>query len=147
MLFLFLLFTGNPVNTWREVTKLGESFPFLESLVLAECPIKNLDPFYGESVGSLHNFDSSKQLTEPETEMDANSNYKRSESECESSEKKISSHNFFRHLRFLNLNYTLLESWDDVDRLGKFPALHCLRIQGCPLFEVNLPFLIRGNKN
>ena len=77
-------------------------------------------------------------MPESETEMDDNSNYKRSESECESSEKKFSSHHFFRHLRFLNLNYTLLESWDDIDRLGKFPALHCLRLQGCPLFEVSL---------
>lgn len=129
----FLYLSGNPIHTWNEITKLGESFPLLESLVLAECPIKSLDPFYTDCPDSVHNLKSE----ESPSPVEASSNYKRTESECEANEKKISSHHFFRHLRFLNLNYTLLESWDDVDRLGKFPALHCLRIQGCPLFEVS----------
>ena len=38
-----LHFTGNPVEYWREIAKLGYAFPALESLVLAECPIRSLD--------------------------------------------------------------------------------------------------------
>lgn len=34
-----------------------------------------------------------------------------------------------RHLRFLNLNNTGLATWDEVDRLAKFPALKSLRVQ------------------
>lgn len=66
-------------------------------------------------------------------------NYDRSESESESSGTTIrSSHDPFRKLRFLNVNGTLLSTWDDVERLARFPALKSLRIQGCPLFEVNV---------
>ncbi|KOC62497.1 Tubulin-specific chaperone cofactor E-like protein [Habropoda laboriosa] len=94
-----LHFTGNPVEVWNEISKLGYIFPNLESLVLAECPI-------------------------------------RSESESESSGISIkSSHDPFRKLRFLNVNGTLLSTWDDVERLARFPVLKSLRIQGCPLFE------------
>lgn len=48
-----------------------------------------------------------------------------------------SPHDAFTHLRFLNLNRTLIRTWGDVDILGLFPALRYLRIQGCPLFEVS----------
>lgn len=50
-------------------------------------------------------------------------------------------HDSFAHLRFLNLNRTLIRTWDDVDILGRFPALRYLRIQGCPLFEVSFLLL------
>ena len=60
-----------------------------------------------------------------------------SECECNSSPGIDSPHSCFRRLRFLNLNSTLLATWDDVERLSRFPALHCLRLQGCPLFEVS----------
>lgn len=65
-------------------------------------------------------------------------NYDRSESESESSDTKFKSpHDPFRMLRFLNVNGTLLSTWDEVERLARFPALKSLRIQGCPLFEVS----------
>lgn len=35
-----LHFTGNPVSEWSEICRLGRVFPKLESLVLAECPLK-----------------------------------------------------------------------------------------------------------
>lgn len=35
-----LHFTGNPVSEWNEICRLGRVFPNLESLVLAECPLK-----------------------------------------------------------------------------------------------------------
>lgn len=44
----------------------------------------------------------------------------------------------FTMLRFLNLNGTLLSTWDDVESLATFPALKSLRMQGCPLFEVKI---------
>lgn len=126
---------------WREVCKLGYAFPNLESLVLADCPIKTLDlePPYDEQ--------GNHQAPE----------YLRSESECESSEsKRETAHDSFRRLKFLNLNSTLLSTWDDIERLAKFPDLQRLRIQvlalswcvyggvhvavlfqGCPLWDSN----------
>lgn len=35
-----LQFSGNPVSEWHEICRLGRVFPNLESLVLAECPLK-----------------------------------------------------------------------------------------------------------
>ncbi|XP_046383123.1 tubulin-specific chaperone cofactor E-like protein [Ischnura elegans] len=90
-----LHFAGNPVNSWREISKMGNKFPGLQALVLADCPI--------ESLNQDHNT-------------------------CDSTSK-------FASLQLLNLNNTLLSEWDDVDCLREFPALHCLRIQSCPLVE------------
>ena len=135
------MFKGNPISSWNEIIKLGESFPQLESLVIAECPIKSLD-FNGKNKEEMiHNLDSNEENGEEkdnDDDDDNNINYKRTESECEALQKNISAHHWFRHLKILNMNYTLLNSWDDVDRLGKFPQLNCLRIQGCPLFEVKI---------
>lgn len=47
----------------------------------------------------------------------------------------------FRKLRFLNLNNTELSTWDEIDRLAKFPALTSLRVQ-VRLFHVNIHFCI-----
>ncbi|XP_067012028.1 tubulin-specific chaperone cofactor E-like protein [Anabrus simplex] len=116
-----LHFTGNPITSWSEVCKLGTAFCNLESLVLAKCPLRSLERVSSGSGSTSSDSD------------DCQSG--RSESECESSPRVESPHNRFRHLRFLNLNGTLLASWDDVDRLSRFPALNCLRIQNCPLFE------------
>ncbi|XP_075234001.1 tubulin folding cofactor E like protein mlt isoform X2 [Lycorma delicatula] len=114
-----LHFTDNPISSWCEVCKLGRAFPQLESLVLAHCPLTSLD--------------TSSPSSSP-------SSYSRTESECEGSPPRNSPHDNFRQLHFLNLNSTHLSSWDDVDRLGKFPALENLRIRNCPLFEYPLEY-------
>lgn len=111
------MWSGNPVSEWCEVCKLGRAFPNLEMLVMADCPIASLDP--------------SSPQSSPERFL-----YSRSESESEGSPRRNSPHDAFRQLQFLNLKGTLLDSWEDIERLARFPALHCLRIQGCPLFEV-----------
>lgn len=111
-----LHFTGNPVDDWREICKIGYAFPNLESLVLADCPIKSL----GVS-----------------GECECSRAYQRSESECESSPRQRSPHDSFRKLAVINLNTTELASWDEIERLSKFPSLECVRIQGCPLWESN----------
>ncbi|XP_039756808.1 tubulin-specific chaperone cofactor E-like protein isoform X2 [Pararge aegeria] len=54
---------------------------------------------------------------------------------CDDSNGNKKSHDAFPHLRFLNLNNTGLATWDEVDRLAKFPALKSLRVQGWPLWE------------
>lgn len=108
-------FTGNPVSHWREVCKIGYAFPNLESLVLAECPIRTL------------NVDG-----EEEEAKDGEGNereYSRSESQCESENSAKSPHDSFRKLKFLNLNSTLISTWDDIERLARFPQLQRLRIQ------------------
>lgn len=144
-----LHFTGNPIESWGEISKLGYAFSSLESLVLAECPIRSL------AVEENRNYDDlcqSKERTNPDDENEntrreenggkerifgEEKSYNRSESECESSGNKVgTSHDPFRMLRFLNVNGTLLSTWDDVERLARFPALKALRMQGCPLFEV-----------
>ncbi|CAK9815261.1 Tubulin-specific chaperone cofactor E-like protein [Anthophora plagiata] len=153
-----LHFTGNPVEVWNEISKLGYIFPNLESLVLAECPIRSLvlvdnrnsneetsctkkeSENFSQDNENMNNLD-----VEENTSVDEKGNrifsegkvtYDRSESESESSGTRIkSSHDPFRKLRFLNVNGTLLSTWDDVERLARFPVLKSLRIQGCPLFE------------
>ncbi|KAG8229900.1 hypothetical protein J437_LFUL009764 [Ladona fulva] len=37
-----LHFAGNPVNSWKEISKIGVKFPTLQALVLADCPIESL---------------------------------------------------------------------------------------------------------
>lgn len=129
-----LHFTGNPICRWCEISCLGRSFPALESLVLADCPLVSLDPSVPiekcKIDDSEESEDSCSSCGTPPMQ------YGRCESECESAgPKPYSSHDVFRHLRSLNLTNTQLASWDDIDRLACFPALHCLRINGCPLFE------------
>nr|CAD7200169.1 unnamed protein product [Timema douglasi] len=106
-------FMGNPVTTWAEVCKLGLAFPELESLVLADCPLNSLDI-----------------TNDRDTSLGG-----RTESESEPSQTFTSPHCCFTHVHFLNINNSLLTSWDDVERLGRFPTLRQLRLQGCPLFE------------
>lgn len=106
-----LHFTGNPIYKWNEICKLGYAFPNLEVLVLAECPIQSLDI---------------EQCLPEDIQC---RNYQRSESECESCNSSESPHNSFRSLKFLNLNSTRLSTWDDIERLSKFPALQCIRVQ------------------
>ncbi|XP_015587640.1 tubulin-specific chaperone cofactor E-like protein isoform X2 [Cephus cinctus] len=153
-----LHFTGNPIEIWNEISKLGYVFPNLESLVLAECPIRSLTLEENRNVASngvsgvngeekpvLKSEDNENMnLPEPESSEKCPENrifseevaYNRTESECESSSTKIRSpHDPFRMLRFLNVNGTLLSTWDDVERLARFPAMKSLRMQGCPLFE------------
>ncbi|XP_050307720.1 tubulin-specific chaperone cofactor E-like protein [Anthonomus grandis grandis] len=107
-----LHFTGNPIANWKEISKLGYAFPNLESLVLAECPIKSLDLDEVAEEGPNKNYES--ETIRPD-----------------------SPHEAFKFLKVLNLNSTNLSSWDDIERLAKFPALQCLRVQGCPLWEGN----------
>ncbi|KAL1455012.1 hypothetical protein WDU94_009138 [Cyamophila willieti] len=120
-----LHFTGNPITSWKEIMKLGRAFSNLEYLVLADSPLCSLDPFF------------SPPSSPDATQTNSSSLYVRSESESESSESvSQSAHSSFRFLKFLNLNNTLLDTWDDVERLSQFPALKWLRIIGCPLFEL-----------
>lgn len=111
-------FTGNPISKWSEICKLGYAFPNLELLVVADCPIETLDIENGEDGSTLNN-----------------TNFMRSESECESGDSRESPHDSFRNLKILNLNSTSISTWDDIERLAKFPVLHYLRIQGCRLWE------------
>lgn len=48
-----LHFNGNPVGCWEEVAKLGHAFPTLESLVLAECPLRELQQDHVEHFHEL----------------------------------------------------------------------------------------------
>ncbi|XP_076291188.1 tubulin folding cofactor E like protein mlt [Lasioglossum baleicum] len=155
-----LHFTGNPIEVWNEISKLGHIFPNLESLVLAECPLRSLALTDNRNSNDEETTNCQKKEQESlcqdnenmnNLEVDENgsvdgkgnriyaegkANYDRSESESESSGTTIkSSHDPFRKLRFLNVNGTLLSTWDDVERLARFPVLKSLRIQGCPLFE------------
>lgn len=106
-----LHFNGNLIEDWREVTKLGYAFPNLETLVLADCPIKSLD------------------VNSETEENTSNRNYERSESECESCSSKESPHDSFRNLKIINLNSTQVASWTDLERLSKFPQLDYIRVQ------------------
>lgn len=136
-------------------------FPNLKSLVLAECPIRSLaleenrnlpnedglrakEEDHGQDSENMNHLDADEHTSADEKGnriFESKVNYDRSESESESSGKTIKSpHDPFRMLRFLNVNGTFLSTWDEVERLARFPALKSLRIQGCPLFEVSAFF-------
>lgn len=104
-----LHFTGNPVQDWAEICRLGRVFPKLESLVLAECPLRAVE--YVPRPSSC----SSDKSTEDE--------------ECDPP------HEYFKSLTFLNLSSTNINTWDDIDRLAKFPSLKNLRVQNWPLWD------------
>lgn len=106
-----LHFNGNLIENWDEIVKLGYAFPNLETLVLADCPIKSLD------------------VLEESEEVSPNRNYERTESECESCRNNSSPHDGFRNLKIINLNSTQLATWSDIERLSKFPQLEYVRVQ------------------
>lgn len=134
-------------------------FPNLKSLVLAECPIRSLgleenqnlpsedgrrakEEDHGQDTENMNHLDADEHTSSTDEKgnriFESKVNYDRSESKPESNGTTIESpHNPFRMLRFLNVNGTLLSTWDEVERLARFPALKSLRIQGCPLFEVS----------
>ena len=114
-----LHFNGNPVCKWKEIQKIGYAFPNLESLVLADCPINTLN-------------------SETEGHDEDNRKYARCESGYESEDSTGSPHDSFKHLKILNLNSTRLSSWDEIERLSKFPVLQCLRIQVGSVFVSSL---------
>ncbi|XP_055915695.1 tubulin-specific chaperone cofactor E-like protein [Eupeodes corollae] len=103
-----LHFTGNPVEDWKEICRLGRVFPNLETLVLAECPLKSIEP--------ISPTDSVKVVAD-----DMNN--------------RESPHKYFSNLAILNLSSTKINTWEDIDRLAKFPSLRNLRVQNWPLWE------------
>lgn len=131
-----LHFTGNPIEHWYEIAKIGYAFPNLESLVLAECPITSLsmknninNNYDNNKIDIIRNNDG--KINDDDDDNDELFN------NCEFI-TAASSHDPFNMLRFLNVNGTLLSAWDDVEKIARFPALKSLRMQGCPLFEVKL---------
>lgn len=107
-----LHFNGNLIEDWQEITKLGYAFPNLETLVLADCPIKSLN------------------ICKESEEISSNRNYERSEeSECKSCRSINSPHDGFRKLKIINLNSTQLATWTDMEKLSKFPQLEYVRVQ------------------
>lgn len=89
------LATSDLFNLSLQIEALGQMFPSLEVLILAECPLS--------------------KLTEEE-------HFKE----------------YFQNLKYLSLNNTKISSWDSVDRVNWFPNLAELRLQQCPLYEVNM---------
>ncbi|SPP74078.1 tubulin-specific chaperone cofactor E-like protein [Drosophila guanche] len=57
-----LHFTGNPVEHWQEICRLGRLFPNLEALVLADCPIRSLQVAESQECDSHKFFPSLKLL-------------------------------------------------------------------------------------
>jgi len=98
---------GNPITDWTEICRLGRVFPNLESLVLAECPLRSISP-------------SSPSLLPSDDEV--------------ALEDEPRSYENFQNLQVLNLSSANINSWTDVDRLSKFPALKNVRVQNWPLW-------------
>lgn len=64
-----LHFSGNPVNSWKEICKLGYAFPNLESLVLNECPLTSLDSNQDEQNSPENGKDSAESTESPYDEF------------------------------------------------------------------------------
>ncbi|CRK99133.1 CLUMA_CG012161, isoform A [Clunio marinus] len=97
---------GNPITDWFEICRLGRVFPQLEALFLAECPLRSISPLPSPPI---------------EEEIETNDNQ--------------TPHEHFKNLQLLNLSSANINSWTDIDRLSKFPALKNLRVQNWPLWS------------
>ncbi|CAD7015255.1 unnamed protein product [Ceratitis capitata] len=111
-----LHFTGNPVESWLEICRLGRVFPSLENLVLADCPIKAIQT---DAATNVNNNDCPTACVE----------------DVEMSHKTECPHKHFHNLLFLNLSYSNISTWDDIDQIAKFPKLRNLRVKNWPLWE------------
>lgn len=73
-----LHFSGNPVSSWKEISKLGYAFPNLETLLVNDCPVTTLEPDpcekCGDNNGNRKSHDAFKwvQITITYTELLAN---------------------------------------------------------------------------
>ncbi|XP_037945749.1 tubulin-specific chaperone cofactor E-like protein [Teleopsis dalmanni] len=106
-----LHFTGNPIECWHEICRLGRVFPYLENLVLADCPIKAIYAHEGDN----------QTGAEDTTQTDEQEN------DCP--------YKYFPNLVLLNLSSANINTWDDIDKLAKFPKLENLRVKNWPLWE------------
>lgn len=97
---------GNPITDWYEICRLGRVFPKLEALVLADCPLRAISP--SPSIEDNSSVDPSEDCA---------------------------AHEHFQNLQLLNLSSADINSWTDIDRLNKFPALKNLRVQNWPLWS------------
>lgn len=112
-----LHFTGNPVEKWPEICRLGRIFPHMENLVLADCPIRAIE--FKESENNSPDTASLKQNDNVELQT----------------EEEDAPQRHFPNLLFLNLSYASINTWDDIDRLATFPKLKNLRVKNWPLWE------------
>ncbi|KAM7342194.1 tubulin folding cofactor E like protein mlt isoform 1-T3 [Cochliomyia hominivorax] len=121
-----LHFTGNPVERWPEICRLGRIFPQMENLVLADCPIRAIefqDPQFNSSTTNTNNINTLNSSTPNKTQND------------NISPPDDSPERHFPNLLFLNLSYASINTWDDIDRLATFPKLKNLRVKNWPLWE------------
>jgi hypothetical protein len=65
-----LHFNGNPVGCWNEVAKLGQAFPSLESLLLAECPLRELQAHHTANFPELRFLNVSSTLLDTWEDID-----------------------------------------------------------------------------
>lgn len=68
-----LHFTGNPISDWVEICRLGRVFPSLESLVLADCPIRSLDAPPLSPTSTTVSGDSERASTSATADINSNS--------------------------------------------------------------------------
>lgn len=123
-----LHFTGNPVSEWSEICRLGRVFPKLESLVLAECPLR--------AIAAAPKSPPPPTLSaSPPSSSSSSDESAAGASDGEPTVIIDPPHQYFRNLALLNLSSTQINTWDDIDRLAKFPALRNLRVQNWPLWE------------
>lgn len=144
-----LHFTGNPIESWPEVCRLGRVFPNMENLVLADCPIKSLTKGNTTTtttkIEKNHNENDNTNTTScPINSTATASTTNTSSSSTASASTTAATHNnenlthphkHFQNLLFLNLSCANINTWDDIDQLAAFPKLTKLRAKNWPLWE------------
>lgn len=128
--------------------RLGRLFPHLDSLVLANCPLRWIWI-------DIHSIDNGKlQFTiflfrsiSPSPSIDEESNDDQAAHEHFQWVVKKNIKHFYRfysqihsvfcrNLNVLNLSSANINSWTDIDRLAKFPSLRNVRVQNWPLWSL-----------
>ncbi|XP_067631013.1 tubulin-specific chaperone cofactor E-like protein [Eurosta solidaginis] len=130
-----LHFTGNPVESWLEICRLGRVFPSLENLVLADCPIKAIQAAKPSTANANNSYAANSNDCDCNISTNTNRSNSTSEEDVEMPNKMECAHKHFHNLLFLNLSYSNISAWDDIDQIAKFPKLRNLRVKNWPLWE------------
>ena len=142
-----LHFTGNPVEKWPEICRLGRIFPQMENLVLADCPIRaiefndnnatNTTTTSNENKTTTTNTNTTATTTTTTTTSGNNETNNANDNDNDNEDVPVedSPQRHFPNLLFLNLSYASIDTWDDIDRLATFPKLKNLRVKNWPLWE------------
>nr|CAG4642490.1 EOG090X05JJ [Evadne anonyx] len=138
-----LHYDGNCVEHRDHLSWISQNFPSLKSLVLCDCPLwtlrwnsstqKIIQVQEIQSNGSSSESGSEGSQIFPHCDGDGQSNCCYRLPDDHSTPDVL-----FPNLHSISLNNCIIDCWEELDQLRQFPSLLELRLQSCPLFQVQV---------